>query len=110
MATTFGGTTYLNGVKTTHPSGIKKFIKALVPLNETGDTSVYTAEGKHARCHASKCVISLLLGSSVPITIIILKTDPKCSCWIMMVMEKEERNKKEKIVTLSMILRMQCMV
>ncbi len=45
MATTFGGTTYLDGVKTTHPSGIKKFIKAFVPLNEKGDTSVYTAEG-----------------------------------------------------------------
>ena len=45
MATTFGGTTYLDGVKTTHHSGIKKFIKAFVPLNEKGDTSVYTAEG-----------------------------------------------------------------
>jgi hypothetical protein len=44
MATTFGGTTYLNGKKTKHPAGITKFIKAFLPLKENGD-SVYTAEG-----------------------------------------------------------------
>ena len=45
MATIFGGKVYRNGREYKYSSGIKNFIKALIPFDDKDDNSLYTAEG-----------------------------------------------------------------